>query len=160
MAFPVHRRPLSMQLVPGTDGAKNFFAVDDLLERNLLRHVAAHQAALIDIERFSCDNCGLAAAAWRIIARTPLKCRDRDRAASHPGERQGRTKPNPVQHVCHGGFRQSGYGWHLVFVDAIEPGRVPTFEEVEPDVKSAWLDERQREIKRIAFEAMHARYTV
>ena len=55
---------------------------------------------------------------------------------------------------------QSGYGWHLVFVDAIEPGRVPAFEEVEPDVKSAWLDQKQREIKRIAFEAMRARYTV
>jgi peptidyl-prolyl cis-trans isomerase C len=55
---------------------------------------------------------------------------------------------------------QSGYGWHLVFVDAIEPGRVPLFEEVEPDVKSAWLDQKQSEIKRIAFEAMRARYTV
>ena len=55
---------------------------------------------------------------------------------------------------------QSGYGWHLVFVDAIEPGRVPLFEEVEPDVKSAWLDQKQREIKRIAYEAMRARYTV
>jgi peptidyl-prolyl cis-trans isomerase C len=55
---------------------------------------------------------------------------------------------------------QSGYGWHLVFVEAIEPGRVPAFEEVVPDVKSAWLDEKQREIKRIAFEAMRARYTI
>jgi hypothetical protein len=55
---------------------------------------------------------------------------------------------------------QSGYGWHLVFVDAIEPGRVPLFEEVEPDVKSAWLDQKQSEIKRIAYEAMRARYTV
>jgi peptidyl-prolyl cis-trans isomerase C len=55
---------------------------------------------------------------------------------------------------------QSGYGWHLVFVDAIEPGRVPAFEEVEPDVKSAWLDEKQREIKRTALAAMRARYTV
>ncbi len=55
---------------------------------------------------------------------------------------------------------QSGYGWHLVFVDAIEPGRVPAFEEVEPNVKSAWLDQKQREIKRIAFEAMRTRYTV
>ena len=55
---------------------------------------------------------------------------------------------------------QSGYGWHLVFVDAMEPGRTPTFEEVEPDVKSAWLDQKQRELKRIALEAMRARYTV
>jgi peptidyl-prolyl cis-trans isomerase C len=55
---------------------------------------------------------------------------------------------------------RSGYGWHLVFVDTIEPSRAPAFEEVEPDVKSAWLEQRQREIKRIAFEAMRARYAV
>jgi peptidyl-prolyl cis-trans isomerase C len=55
---------------------------------------------------------------------------------------------------------QSGYGWHLVFIDAIEPGRVPAFQEVERDVKSAWLDQKQREIKRTALEAMRARYTV
>ena len=55
---------------------------------------------------------------------------------------------------------QSGYGWHLVFVEAMEPGRVPPFEEVVPDVKSAWLDQKQREIKRTAFDAMRARYTV
>lgn len=55
---------------------------------------------------------------------------------------------------------QSGYGWHLVFVDVIEPQRVPAFEEVEPDVKSAWLDQKQREIKRTAFAAMRGRYTV
>jgi peptidyl-prolyl cis-trans isomerase C len=55
---------------------------------------------------------------------------------------------------------QSGYGWHLVFVDAIESGRVPAFEEVEPDVKAAWLDQKQREVKKAAFEAMRARYTV
>jgi peptidyl-prolyl cis-trans isomerase C len=55
---------------------------------------------------------------------------------------------------------QSGYGWHLVFVDAIEPGRVPAFEAIEADVKSAWLDEKQREIKRIALQAIRARYTI
>ena len=31
---------------------------------------------------------------------------------------------------------ESGYGWHLVFVDSFTPGRIPAFEEVEPDVKS------------------------
>jgi peptidyl-prolyl cis-trans isomerase C len=63
-----------------------------------------------------------------------------------PGEWQG-----PIQ---------SGYGWHLVFVDAIEPSRTPLFDEVEPDVKSAWLNQKQDEIKRVAFEAMRKRYTV
>jgi peptidyl-prolyl cis-trans isomerase C len=55
---------------------------------------------------------------------------------------------------------QSGYGWHLVFVDAIEPARVPAFEAVGPDVKSAWLDQKQRQIKTLAFQAMRARYSV
>jgi peptidyl-prolyl cis-trans isomerase C len=55
---------------------------------------------------------------------------------------------------------QSGYGWHLVFVTGKEPGRTPAFQEVEPDVKSAWLDEKQQEIKRAAYEAMLSRYKV
>jgi hypothetical protein len=55
---------------------------------------------------------------------------------------------------------QSGYGWHLIWIDSIEPGRVPTFEEVMPDVKSAWLDHRYREVKRAALEEMRSRYAV
>lgn len=55
---------------------------------------------------------------------------------------------------------QSGYGWHLVWIDAIDPGRVPAFEEVKPQVKSAWLDERYREVKRAALEEMRSRYVV
>lgn len=55
---------------------------------------------------------------------------------------------------------QSGYGWHLVFVEASEPSRVPPFEEVAPDVKSAWLDQKQRDLKRVALDAMRARYSV
>ncbi|MEQ1951445.1 peptidylprolyl isomerase [Mesorhizobium sp. CN2-181] len=63
-----------------------------------------------------------------------------------PGEWQG-----PVQ---------SGYGWHLVWVDSIEPGRVPLYEEVKPDVKAAWLDARYQEVKRNAVEEMRSRYKV
>lgn len=55
---------------------------------------------------------------------------------------------------------QSGYGWHLVWIDSIEPGRVPAFEEVEPEVKSAWLDDRYREVKRASLEEMRSRYVV
>jgi hypothetical protein len=55
---------------------------------------------------------------------------------------------------------ESGYGWHLIWVDSFEVGRVPAFEEVEPDVKAAWLDERYLEIKRRAFDEMRSRYTV
>ena len=53
---------------------------------------------------------------------------------------------------------ESGYGWHLVWVDSITPARVPAFEEVEPDVKSQWIAEQRAESRRKSFEAMKARY--
>lgn len=62
-----------------------------------------------------------------------------------------------------GGWRgpiQSGYGWHLVWIDSMEQGRVPSFAEVEADVKSAWRDARYQEIKRTALEEMRSHYTV
>jgi parvulin-like peptidyl-prolyl isomerase len=55
---------------------------------------------------------------------------------------------------------QSGYGWHLIWVDSFEGGRVPALEEVEPDVKAAWVDARYLEIKRRAFDEMRSRYSV
>ena len=55
---------------------------------------------------------------------------------------------------------ESGYGWHLVWVDSITPGRVPAFEEVEPDVKAEWVAEQRADAKRKAFDAMRARYEV
>jgi parvulin-like peptidyl-prolyl isomerase len=55
---------------------------------------------------------------------------------------------------------ESGYGWHVVWVDSIVPGRVPAFEEVEPDVKFEWIAEQRAAVKRKAFEAMQARYVV
>ena len=55
---------------------------------------------------------------------------------------------------------ESGYGWHLVFVDTVVPGRVPAFEEVEPDVKTAWLGEQKERAREDAYKAMRAKYTV
>ena len=55
---------------------------------------------------------------------------------------------------------QSGYGWHLIWIDSITPGRVPSFEEVEADVKSAWRDNRYLEIKQQALKEMRSLYTV
>jgi parvulin-like peptidyl-prolyl isomerase len=63
-----------------------------------------------------------------------------------PGEWQG-----PIE---------SGYGWHLVFVGAITPSRVPAFEEIETEVKSEWVAEQRVEAKRKAYETMRARYEV
>jgi peptidyl-prolyl cis-trans isomerase C len=55
---------------------------------------------------------------------------------------------------------ESGYGWHLVFVDSFTPGRVPAFEEVEPDVKTAWLADQRQQAWRKAYGIMRAKYTV
>jgi peptidyl-prolyl cis-trans isomerase C len=55
---------------------------------------------------------------------------------------------------------ESGYGWHLVFADAIVPARVPSFEEIEPEVRSAWLASERAELKRKAFDALRSRYVV
>ena len=55
---------------------------------------------------------------------------------------------------------ESGYGWHLVFVDTVIPGRIPAFEEIEPDVKTAWLGEQKATAWQKAYADMRAKYTV
>jgi len=55
---------------------------------------------------------------------------------------------------------ESGYGWHLVWVDSITPARVPPFEDVEPDVRNGWMEDQRAEIRDKAFAAMRARYEV
>jgi peptidyl-prolyl cis-trans isomerase C len=55
---------------------------------------------------------------------------------------------------------ESGYGWHLVFVDSVVPGRIPAFEEVERDVKTAWLGDQKERAWRKAYDEMRAKYTV
>jgi hypothetical protein len=55
---------------------------------------------------------------------------------------------------------ESGYGWHLAWVDSLTPARVPAFEEVEADVKAAWIEQQRDEIREKAFEAMRSRYEV
>src|SRR4029077_14430666 len=52
---------------------------------------------------------------------------------------------------------ESGYGWHLVFIDSITPGRFPAFEEIEPDVKTAWLADRREETPGKKDDRMRAR---
>ena len=55
---------------------------------------------------------------------------------------------------------QSGYGWHLVFVESVIPGRTPTFEEVEQDVKTAWLGKQKEDAWKNAYDKIRAKYTV
>lgn len=55
---------------------------------------------------------------------------------------------------------ESGYGWHLVWVESLTPARVPSFDEVEADVRSGWIEDQRAEIRQRAFDAMRARYQV
>ena len=55
---------------------------------------------------------------------------------------------------------ESGYGWHLVFITTLIPGRIPAFEEMEPDVKTAWLADQKRQAWEKAYKEMRAKYTV
>jgi len=53
---------------------------------------------------------------------------------------------------------ESGFGWHLVFVSAATPGRVPELEEVMPEVEAAWKAEQAEEAARRAYAALREKY--
>ena len=55
---------------------------------------------------------------------------------------------------------ESGYGWHLIFIHSFTPGRIPAFEEIEPDVKTAWLTDRKQRAWDKAYADMRAKYAV
>jgi hypothetical protein len=55
---------------------------------------------------------------------------------------------------------ESGYGWHVVFVDTVIPGRIPAFEEMESEVKTAWLAQQKSEAWQKSYKEMRAKYTV
>lgn len=87
----------------------------------------------------------------------------RDRAGDYLGKEFGsqfalgltRLKPGSWQ-----GPIESGFGWHLVFVDTVIPGRVPAFEEIESEVKTAWLAEQKAQAWDKAYKNLRAKYTV
>ena len=55
---------------------------------------------------------------------------------------------------------RSGYGWHLVWIDSLEPGQPAAFDTIREAVSSAWLEERFREIRDTAYDEMLSRYTI
>lgn len=55
---------------------------------------------------------------------------------------------------------ESGYGWHLVFVESSTPGRMPAFEEVEPDVRNAWQSDRRAAAWRKVYDEMRSKYEI
>jgi hypothetical protein len=87
----------------------------------------------------------------------------RDRAPDYLGKEFGPQFALAVAKLPPGSWQgpiESGFGWHLVFVDTMIPGRVPAFEEVEPDVRTAWLGEQKAQAWQKAYKEMRAKYTV
>ena len=87
----------------------------------------------------------------------------RDRAPDYLGKEFGPQFATAVAQLAPGAWRgpvESGFGWHLVFVDTVVPGRVPAFEEIEPEVKTAWLAEQKALAWEKAYREMRAKYIV
>jgi len=87
----------------------------------------------------------------------------RDRAPEFLGKEFGPQFALAVAKLAPGSWQgpiESGFGWHLVFVDTVIPGRVPAFEEVEPDVKTEWLAEQKTLAWQKTYKEMRAKYTV
>ena len=87
----------------------------------------------------------------------------RDRAPDYLGKEFGPQFAQAVAKLAAGSWQgpiESGFGWHLVFVDTVIPGRVPNFEEIESDVKTAWLGQQKAQAWDKAYKQMRAKYTV
>lgn len=87
----------------------------------------------------------------------------RDRAPDYLGKEFGPQFAQTVEKLPTGSWQgpiESGFGWHLVFVDTVIPGRVPDFEEIEADVKTAWLGEQKALAWDKAYREMRAKYAV
>ena len=75
----------------------------------------------------------------------------------------GRRSParSPRRRPARGPGRWSpGYGWHLVFVDTMTPQRVPDFDAIEPEVKTAWIEDQREKTRARLYQQMRARYEV
>jgi peptidyl-prolyl cis-trans isomerase C len=87
----------------------------------------------------------------------------RDRATDYLSKEFGPQFAQAVAKLPIGSWQgpiESGFGCHLVFVDTAIPGRLPDFEEVEPDVKTAWLGEQKALAWEKTYTEMRAKYSV
>jgi len=55
---------------------------------------------------------------------------------------------------------ESGFGWHLVWIDSLTPSQPPAFENVAAQAKTEWLSEQRSAAKRATLEAFKARYQI
>lgn len=101
--------------------------------------------------------------ATRVGDQFPLQERYADRTPAQVSAVFGASFAEAVFRLAPGqwsGPIESGLGWHVVGVEELRPPQTPTFEEVEGDVRTAWIDARREEYKRESYAEMRARYRV
>lgn len=55
---------------------------------------------------------------------------------------------------------RSGYGVHLVRLDAVMPGRVPDLVEIRPLVEREWANVRRKALGEAFYDSLRAKYQV
>ena len=55
---------------------------------------------------------------------------------------------------------RSGYGAHLVRIDALQAGGVPSLDEVRPLVEREWSNRKRQEIGQALYEKLRAKYAI
>jgi len=119
----------------------------------------AAEAALVELAGQPIDSPLVAASGDRILLQDYFG----DRSVETLAKEFGPSFAQAIRDVKPGAWRgpiESGLGWHLVFVDNLEPGREPDFFEVETEVKNAWLAQQKDIAWREAYDEMRAKYTV
>ncbi len=157
---------------PSDATLRDWYAVNSARFAELPRVSFRHLYFSFDRDQSARDD---AAAALRHLRQTPVDTASADadpfmfrdtyaeRTSEQIGREFGAGFAGAVLTLAPGGWRgpvRSGYGWHLVRVDGIELGRIPRFEEIAPDVRSACLEEMQRKLLDNAYAAMLARYEI
>jgi parvulin-like peptidyl-prolyl isomerase len=119
----------------------------------------AAEAALAKVAGLDADSAEAAALGDRFMFQDAYADRTPDQLTTIFGPKFARAlfeqKPG-----AWAGPIESGFGWHLVFVDSLTPGRLPEFEEIEAEVRGQWVANQRAEFKRTAFETMRAKYQV
>lgn len=87
----------------------------------------------------------------------------RDKTSEYLGKEFGPSFAAAVEKLSTGSWQgpvESGFGWHLVYVDTVIPARAPSFEEIIADVKQAWLSDQKATAVKKSYEDLRTKYTV
>jgi hypothetical protein len=126
------------------------------------RHAQARDDAVRALESLGGKGADAAATAGlgdRFMFQSYYPDRSLDQIAKDFGPRFAQALVAEAPGAWHGPI-ESGFGWHLVWIDEMTPRRIPAFGDIEPEVREAWTADRREEMKRMAYQAMRDRYTV